>query len=112
MNAMEFLTERSRLTNDCTIKCQECRLSTWNNKKGCSCSDLEHQYPELCVSIVQQWSEDCPQKTYKDVFFAAFPNAKLSETGEPSGCLNNLGILTVNCETFKNCLECWSQAVK
>ena len=108
MNAITFLQERSRLTNNCNIKCEECRLSTENNGKLYSCRDLE-----LCVSIVQQWSEDCPQKTYKDVFLKAFPNAKLSETGAPSGCLDNLGILTVpNCSKFKSCLECWNQAVK
>ena len=113
MNAITFLQERARLTNNCAINCEECRLGTWNNGKECSCSDLEHQYPEVCVAIVQQWSEDCPQKTYKDVFLEAFPNARLSPGGEPSGCLDNLGILTVtNCSKFKSCLECWNQAVK
>ena len=112
MNALTFFKERARLTKNGTIPCQECRLSTWSNGKECSCIDLEHQYPELYVSIVQQWSEDCPQKTYKDVFLEAFPNAKLRTTGAPSGCLHLLGIATVDCATFKDCVECWNQAVK
>ena len=113
MNAITFLQERSRLTNNCAIKCEECRLSTWNNGKECSCSDLEHQYSELCVSIVQQWSEDCPQRTCKDVFLEAFPNAKMSERGEPSCCLGDLGTFeAIDCSKFNSCLECWNQAVK
>ena len=113
MNALIFFKEKARLTNNCTIPCQECRLSIWNNGKECPCNDLEREHPEVYVAIVQKWSEDCPQKTYKDVFLEAFPNAKLSKTGAPSGCLDNLGILTVtNCLKFKSCLECWNQAVK
>ena len=113
MNAMEFLKEKSRLTNNCAIKCEECRLSTWNNERDCSCSDFEHEHPELCISIIQQWSKDCPQRTCKDVFLEAFPNAKMSERGEPSCCLNDLGIVEVTeCSKFNTCLECWNQKAK
>ena len=113
MHALTFFKERARLTNNCTIPCQECRLSVWNNVQECGCHDLEREHPEVYVSIVQQWSEDCPKRTYKDVFLEAFPNAKLRTTGEPSGCLHLLGITTwINCSTMKSCVECWNQEAK
>lgn len=77
MDAVEFLKEKNRMTNDCCISCYDCPLYEKNNKKKTDCSDLEDKYPETAVEIVEQWSREHPRKTRQSEFLKLFPDAKI-----------------------------------
>lgn len=81
MDAVEFLKERKRMTDDCGISCYDCPLYEKNNKKKTDCSGLEDKYPETAVEIVEQWSREHPKKTRQSEFLKLFPDAKLDSNG-------------------------------
>ena len=113
MGFVELMQEKERLTQNCTIDCRECRLNEYYNESNMDCEKLMFALPDRFIEIMQQWIEDCPKRTCKDVFLEAFPNAKMSEKGAPSCCLHELGIVEViECSKFNSCLECWNQKAK
>ena len=111
MTASKYLKEKARMTNNCTIACQCCLLSSDNNGLHCTCTVLQATRPQEAISIVQQWRKNHPQKTIKDDFFEKFPNANKLCDGIPDVCAAKLGYASEctyqNCEDF--CKECWNE---
>lgn len=111
MTASEYLKEKARMTNNCTIACQCCLLSSDNNGLHCTCTELQGTRPQEAISIVQQWHKNHHQKTIKDDFFEKFPNANKLCDGIPDACAAKLGYVSEctyqNCEDF--CKECWNR---
>ena len=106
----------TKLTNTgvCKIKCTNCPLSDKNNGEGRFCVDYESHYPERAIAIVQQWSDEHPQKTYLTELLKIFPNTLLNDDGTPKGiCLHELGATSLdNCEVDNACAKCWNQPVE
>ena len=112
MDAVEMLKERRRLTNRCAIKCEECRLSTQNNTMKISCSDLEHDYPDIYISIIEDWSKDCPKQTYLSKLLEVFPDTELRKNGTPAHiCPSDLGLKDIAECTLSKCIKCWDQTI-
>lgn len=111
MTASKYLKEKARMTNNCTIACQCCLLSSDNNGLHCTCTVLQATRPQEAISIVQQWRKNHPQKTIKDDFFEKFPNANKLCDGIPDACAAKLGYVSEctyqHCEDF--CKECWNE---
>ena len=111
MTASEYLKEKARMTNNCTIACQCCLLSSDNNGLHCTCTELQGTRPQEAISIVQQWRKNHHQKTIKDDFFEKFPNANKLCDGIPDACAAKLGYVSEctyqNCKDF--CTECWNE---
>lgn len=106
----------TKLTNTgvCKIKCTNCPLSDKNNGEGRFCVDYESRYPERAIAIVQQWSDEHPQKTYLTELLKIFPNTPLNDDGTPKGiCLHELGATSLdNCEVDNACAKCWNQPIE
>lgn len=106
----------TKLTNTgvCKIKCTNCPLSDKNNGEGMFCVDYESRYPERAIAIVQQWSDEHPQKTYLTELLKIFPNTPLNDDGTPKGiCLHELGATSLdNCEVDNACAKCWNQPIE
>lgn len=100
MNAVEFLKERDRLTECCSIDCLECRLEADN----CLCGfDAER-----IVAIVEEWAKDCPKPTYLSKIQEVFPRIN-----ENQFCLKSFLLEgKLNCQDFKSCEDCWNQEYK
>lgn len=81
MDAVEFLKEKVRMTNECYIGCLNCPLGKNNNGRELDCVNLENQYPETVAEIVEQWSREHPKKTRQSEFLKLFPDAKLDSNG-------------------------------
>lgn len=112
-----YLAEKKRMTKItstgvCKITCANCPLSEKNNGKGRFCVDYEMHHPEEAISIVQQWSDEHPQRTYLSELLKHYPNAPLDDDGAPKGvCPHTLGLTDINnCDD--NCIKCWNQPIK
>lgn len=57
---MDYEQEERRLTRDCQIKCEACRISRYNNSRRLLCPDFKAQYPNKYKQIICQWVKDCP----------------------------------------------------
>lgn len=114
MNAAEYLKSRGRMTENCNIDCDKCPLCEDNNGKGIYCAELESEYPEQAVEIVENWAKENPVKTYLSVLLEKLPNAKLSEKGIPYVCIAAFfgGNAKAECEDIEGCKECWNREYK
>lgn len=109
MDAAKFIKEYIRMCNSFEI----------TNCKGCAaldelkCCDLNTENPEKLVEIVEQWSQEHPQKTMMDDFFEKFPNALKDSFGNPMVCPQALGYGDFCCDdTEHNCTVCWSHPLE
>ncbi|WP_278474376.1 hypothetical protein [Ruminococcus bromii] len=106
----------TKLTNTgvCAIGCANCPLSEKNNRTGRLCVDYEMHHPEEAISIVQQWSDEHPQRTYLSELLKQYPNAKLDCNGTPKRiCPHELGLTDKeDCDKDHNCVECWNQPIE
>lgn len=103
--------ELSDVTYTCKLDCTKCPLSCSNNGTGISCTNLEMSYPEKAIAIIQNWSDEHPQKTYLSEFLKNYPNAPLGDGGTPTGiCPYELGLMGADdCRKDGNCVKCWNQ---
>jgi hypothetical protein len=106
----------TKITNTgvCEITCANCPLSEKNNGKGRLCVDYEMHHPEEAISIVQQWSDEHPQRTYLSELLTHFPKVKLDDKGTPKCvCPHHLGLNEIeDCGGTDNyCAECWNQPI-
>ena len=63
--------------------------------------------------IVQNWSDNHPQKTYLEDFKEKYPNAPLAEDGTPTTCPKKIGFKNIpNCNELIRCVECWNQLMQ
>ena len=108
MNAVKMIKEKSRLTQNCKIYCTACRLGPRHNGRDINCTEFQHEYPEECVKIIEQWSKDCPKKTYLSKLLEIFPGTGLDDDGTPlSICPSDLGLKDLICS--EKCINCWNQ---
>lgn len=110
-----YLKEKGRMTNTCYIDCAKCPLDHRNNLCYIGCEDIENEYPQKAIEIVQKWSDEHPQKTILDDFLEKFPNAALNSDGLPEDiCCRYLGYklsfkdCTIS-DAHVSCTDCWKQ---
>ena len=113
MDAVMYLKEKNRMCDSYEIKdfCDHCPLAEGNNGTDLDCIDLQYEHPEKAVGIVEKWSKDNPRKTYKDDFLEKFPNALVTDMGQPLACVKHIGyIKKCICEApdYPGCLDCWN----
>ncbi len=109
-----YFAEKQRMAKQqkygvCNINCSDCPLSVKNNDTGILCSNLESNYPEKAIAIMQKWSDEHPPKTYLSEFLKNYPNAPLNDDGIPKViCIQELGV-TMTEECNNDCVKCWNQ---
>lgn len=115
MDAVEYLKQKNRMTNNCTIACNTCPLAIENNNRNLVCANFERHYIEKAVAAVENWAKEHPEKTYKSVFLEMFPNVKTTKEGHPDFCLKRLlgakGEYDI-CSCDITCSDCWNREVK
>lgn len=108
MDAVKFFKERRRMCLSYD-KCKGCPCEE-RNPVSCNPSTLEI---ETLVKVVEQWSQEHPQKTMIQDFFEKFPNAPRTVDGLPFPCPFECGYSKNNkCPFGKNapsddCSKCW-----
>ncbi len=112
MDAVLFLKEKARMTNDCSISCIECPLCLASNELDITCSDLENKHSKEVVEIVEKWSRENPVKNMMNDFFEKFPNAPKKNNNEPWCCPHHCGYAEDNSCNVTGCLECWSRPLE
>lgn len=120
MDAIKFLKEKNRMTKKCSIHCADCPLGSEKNTTGFACGDLQREYPEIVVNIVEKWSAEHPQKTILQDFLEKYPKAELIHNKFPEICPYSLGyaenrqcVLDTE-ERFcsEECEECWNRPLE
>lgn len=121
MDAIKFLKEKSRMTKKCSIHCVDCPLASENNTTGLRCGDLQREYPEIVVNIVEKWSAEHPQKTLLQDFLEKYPKALIEDGAFPAACPFQLGYETESekdinayCESTArdSCRRCWNRLLE
>lgn len=113
MDAEEYLKQKKRMTQYCTVGCEKCLLGF--NRTRQACTKLQYYHPEKAVSIVEEWAKEHPVRTYKSVFLEMFPNVKTTKEGHPDFCLKHLlgakGEYDI-CSCDITCGDCWNREVE
>ena len=100
MKAVDYLKAKGRMTGNCHILCRDCPLD--------NCNELEADYPEQAVEIVEKWAKENPAKTYLSTLLEKFPNATMGEDGCPKCCPTSLFNIEQECPKLP-CDKCWSR---
>ena len=115
MDAIEYLKTRTRMTSNCTIKCDECLLHYKNNNHELYCNKLEEYYPNEAIKIVEEWGKEHPiisnMDKYKEVIKETF-----GDDFEIEICpTKSHDVPSCACEKMNNCNECvkfWNSEYK
>ena len=111
MDAIEYLKTRTRMTNNCTINCDECLLHYKNNDKELYCNKLEEYYPNEAIKIVEKWSKEHPLISnvdkYKEVIKETFGDDFEIEIcgNKPYENIPDCRCCMMNCD---ECIEFWN----
>lgn len=101
MDAVEYLKEKARMTNECNIPCDDCPVHAF-------CCNSESKNAEMMVSIVEKWASEHPVKTRQSEFLKMFPNADIDKDGVLIAipCHIDKNMKKVYCQAFNGCVEC------
>lgn len=103
-----YLKEKNRMTKNCGINCEDCPISSDNNKPCLHCEEFENTYPDKAIEIVQKWSDEHQLETRLEHFLKMFPNARV-DNGRPSVCVRYLNE-NIECSLPKmHCKACWDK---
>ena len=114
MDAVEYLKQKKRMTNNCTIACNICPLAIENNNGNLVCANRDTISLEEAVATVENWAKEHPVKTYKSVFLEKFPDAKIEKNGVPYPCIIYFFGEKVRPRACGNCscTYCWDREVE
>lgn len=117
MTVKEYFATKARMTNYCTIGCAVCAFHPDKTGKNYGCQRLELEHPDIAISIVREWSENNPAKTYLQDFVEKHPDAPLTAKGTPLICPDQIGYGGRNPKecmmTDENrCLKCWGRTME
>lgn len=91
------------------LNCNDCPLNWSKNGMDIECSKLETNFPEKAIELIQQWSDENPERTFLTEFLKHYPKAQLSDKGLPMICPHLLGLMRRD-DCKANCIECWNQS--
>lgn len=107
MTFIQYQKTKTRLTNGCTISCEDCLLSRWQNGTRFECNELEEKFPDKAAKILYGWSKRKQFKTRKEYFLEVFPNA-INKNGIPRICVKYVGYSVPQiCD--RDCMVCWNE---
>lgn len=116
MTAVGYIKEQARMCN--TYKtCEGCPISKANDGDD-GCKRWIRNHPEEAVAIVQQWSEEHPEKTMLRDFLEKYPKAPKGPEGLPCTCPwtvgygNKKGCPMHSDNTTLTCEECWNRIME
>ena len=109
-----YLKERGRMSNMCKQPCSRCELNSMRKKYNDDfCCELEITHCEEYKSMVQEWSDAHPQKTYLEDFKEKFPNNIHDyEYLMRVNCPYKLYGLKKEEKCNYLCVDCWNQIME
>lgn len=112
---VNFLVEHNRMCeyNISHDKCYECPMYSSNNGTGYSCKSVSIKAPNRAIEIVQEWSDEHPQKTRLDDLLEKYPKVSLNGDGTPRFDPWMLGYCDKCCDC-SHCIGddyCWNEPV-
>lgn len=107
-----YLREKARMTKNCDDCLEKCPFSCANNGEEIGCEEFQYKFPKTAVEIVQKWSDEHQQKTYKEDFFEKFPNAPKYESGYPYPMVNPKYIYGDIFENTAGITDCWDKIME
>ena len=95
--------------------CRTCPLMAQLTEDEIDCTDFLGHYPDKSVFVVQQWSDEHPQRTFLTDFIEKYPKAPLVANGIPRDlCPLHLGLMSEigldGCS--HNCKQCWNTPIE
>lgn len=102
---------KAKLAVDC--ECSTCAEMIADHPDEANAAILKWcaEHPETPESVSEQPEEpEKPKKTYKEDFLEKFPNAPVSWTGFPHGCVCHVYGNFGDCRS--NCSDCWNEVMK
>lgn len=96
-----FLREKLRMCNSYADACGVCPLRKASINAGFACAPYVFSFPDRAVEIVQEWSDEHPQKTRLDDLKEKYPKFEVHPNGYP--CLRPF--------MFGYCKDCGSCAL-
>ena len=121
MDAVKYFNEKRRMLNSlgkngpgCVgVLCGDCPFSSFDNGMNISCAEIEIDYPEEAVAIVEKWSQEHPQKTILQDFLEKYPKAILNNDGTPKEvCPDTLGYEEEQDRCDGKCVACWNRLLE
>ena len=112
---INLLREYGRMCKG-VLSCASCPIEKYRKGhkeiKSIDCHELLRDYTEIAEQIIKVWSEQHPQKTYKDDFFEKFPKAPKDEDGYPvcMPCEIYSSQSDVSCVICGECEKFWDEA--
>lgn len=102
-----YFKEKNRMIKNCEIACEDCPISSDNNKTDLPCEVFERTCPDKAIEIVQKWSDEHQPETRAEHFLKMFPNARTEPNNRtPSICLKSVN---ENLECNRPCTDCWDK---
>lgn len=111
--ASNFIKEYTRMCQ--ANACKTCPLKAQLPEDETCCTDFLEHYPDKSVCVVQQWSDEHPQRTVLTDFIKKYPKAPLGKDGFPSAfCPYHLGLMSKT--SFNDCAhyckQCWNTPIE
>lgn len=109
-----YIREKSRMVKICQKT--DCSSCGYYNSKPCPRNFFEYGYeiqkPNEAINTVQKWSDEHPQKTYREDFFEKFPNAPKYENDYPYPMVNPKYIYGDIFENTAGITDCWDEVME
>lgn len=122
MDAIKYFEEKRRMLNSlgkngpgCVgVLCGDCPFSSFDNGMNISCAEIEIDYPEEAVAIIEKWSQEHPRKTMLSDLLEKYPKVSLEKNGTPVFCPEELGYCEkAYCDINDlNCVKCWNRQLE
>ncbi len=119
-NTENYFKEKARMVKFdftsvcCSINCKDCSLD--NQDDTLTCAELEYNHPDKAVALVQKWSDENPQKTYKEDFFEKFPHEVKTSDNYPEVIPCQVYLKLKNDRSYgcvnKFCKDCWNKVME
>lgn len=109
--ASNFIKEYTRMCQ--ANACKTCPLKAQLTEDETCCTDFLEHHPDKSVFVVQQWSDEHPQRTFLTDFIEKYPKAPLAANGIPHDlCPLHLGLMSEINDCSHNCKQCWNTPIE
>lgn len=97
LTLLDYFSNKARMTENCTIHCDDCGFSGVNNGKNKTCSAFEVIFPKEAIKIVMDWAKENPIKTRQSELLKLCPATPL-----------NSGVIDICTRWFDKSVTCLS----
>lgn len=109
-NIKEFLYNWKRVCDYYSSGwCKGCPLSSESNSTKMGCMEYVFTYPDNAIIVINNWINNHPEKTLRDVFLEKFPNAIIEGFCPFDVWKKYRDERGRDCSYLGGCEKCWSR---